>query len=97
MTAASSAVIELRDLPLNTDIGTYGPSDVVPDEHLLDLTLGIAVEQLLIDHDGMENVFDYTPPFLLVAQHTNRITSQQKGGCLCCELDCCGSRLGAGV
>ena len=61
MTAASSAVIELRDLPLNTAIGTYGPSDVVPDEHLLDLTLGIAVEQLLIDCDGMEHVFDYDP------------------------------------
>ncbi len=61
MKAASSGVIELRDLPLNTAIGTYGPGDMVPDEHLLDLTLGIAVDQLLIACDGMEHVFDYDP------------------------------------
>jgi dihydroneopterin aldolase len=61
MTAASTAVIELRDLPLDTDIGTYAPGEPVPDAHLLDLTLGIAVEQLLIESDGMEHVFDYDP------------------------------------
>jgi dihydroneopterin aldolase len=61
MTAASSAVIELRDLPLNTDIGTYGPGETVPDEHLLDLTLGIAVHQCFIAHDGMDHVFGYDP------------------------------------
>jgi dihydroneopterin aldolase len=61
MAASSSAVIELRDLPLVTDIGTYGSGEPVPDAHLLDLTLGIAVEQLLIESDGMEHVFDYDP------------------------------------
>ncbi|MBM3354442.1 MAG: dihydroneopterin aldolase, partial [Betaproteobacteria bacterium] len=44
----SAAVIELRDLQLKTDIGTYGPDDVKPDVHVLDLTLGIAVNQVLI-------------------------------------------------
>lgn len=55
----SSAVIELRDLVLKTDIGTYGPHDIQPDVHLLDLTLGIATHQVLITQDGMAHVFDY--------------------------------------
>ncbi len=61
MKQASSAVIELRDLQLNTDIGTYGPDDTRPDVHLLDLTLGISVNQVIISRDGMAYVFDYDP------------------------------------
>jgi dihydroneopterin aldolase len=56
-----SACVELRDLRLNTDIGTYGPNDVVPDAHTLDLTLWLAPALVLIDQDGMANVFDYDP------------------------------------
>ncbi|MEY4028550.1 MAG: hypothetical protein RLZZ329_2270, partial [Pseudomonadota bacterium] len=48
MKPTSSAVIELRDLHLKTDIGTYGANDTRPDVHLLDLTLGIAVNQVVI-------------------------------------------------
>lgn len=59
MTIASS--IELKDLILETDIGTYGPDDPVPDHHLLDLTLDIAPKQVLIPQDGMAYVFDYDP------------------------------------
>ena len=61
MKQMSSAVIELRDLQLKTDIGTYGPNDTKPNIHLLDLTLGIAVKQVVIAHDGMAHVFDYDP------------------------------------
>lgn len=61
MKQTSSAVIELRDLQLKTDIGTYGPDDTRPDVHLLDLTLGISVNQVLISQDGMAHVFDYDP------------------------------------
>lgn len=61
MKQMSSAVIELRDLQLKTDIGTYGPNDTKPNIHLLDLTLGIAVNQVVIAHDGMAHVFDYDP------------------------------------
>jgi len=61
MTRRSTAVIELRELHLITDIGTYGPNDARPDTHLLDLTLGISVEQVLIAQDGMMHVFDYDP------------------------------------
>jgi dihydroneopterin aldolase len=61
MKQGGSAVIELRDLQLQTDIGTYGPTDTRPDVHLLDLTLGISVNQVVISQDGMAHVFDYDP------------------------------------
>jgi hypothetical protein len=61
MKLTGTAVIELRDLQLKTDIGTYGPCDTKPDVHLLDLILGISVNQVIIDQDGMEHVFDYDP------------------------------------
>jgi dihydroneopterin aldolase len=56
-----SACVELRDLRLNTDIGTYGPHDVVPDAHVLDLTLWLSPALVLIAQDGMAHVFDYDP------------------------------------
>jgi dihydroneopterin aldolase len=55
------ACVELRDLRLNTDIGTYGQHDVVPDAHVLDLTLWLAPALVLIAQDGMAHVFDYDP------------------------------------
>ena len=61
MNQVSSAVIELRDLQLKTDIGTYGPNDTKPDAHLLDLTLGVALDQVVVTKDGMARVFDYDP------------------------------------
>jgi dihydroneopterin aldolase len=61
MTPMNSARIELRDLQLKTDIGTYGPHDTRPDVHILDLTLGIAPDQVVIAQDGMAHVFDYDP------------------------------------
>ena len=59
-----SGFIELRDLHLKTDIGTYGPLDTRPDVHILDLTLGISIDQVLIAQDGMAQVFDYDPLIL---------------------------------
>lgn len=61
MKPVNSAVIELRDLQLRTDIGTYGSLDTRPDIHLLDLTLGIGSHLVLIAKDAMANVFDYDP------------------------------------
>ena len=57
----SLAAIELRDLRLKTQIGTYGPGAVIPKEHILDLTLWIDAKLVLISEDIMENVFDYDP------------------------------------
>ena len=56
-----TSTIELRDMILPTDIGTYGPDNLVPHYHLLDLTLCIAPTKVLIPSDGMVHVFDYDP------------------------------------
>ena len=55
------STIELRDLVLAVQIGTYGSGDVVPECHLLDLTLMVATNLILIDEDEMTRVFDYDP------------------------------------
>jgi dihydroneopterin aldolase len=59
------ATIELTGLVLPLDLGTYGPDDVVPDAHYLDMTLQIAPSLVLVAGDSMDGVFDYDP---LVAQ-----------------------------
>lgn len=56
-----TATIELRDLVIAAAIGEYGPEDTVPDVHLLDMTLTIGADLVLIDADTMANVFDYDP------------------------------------
>lgn len=61
----SQARIELRDLHLPVSIGTYGPGDVVPDAHVLDLDLIISTDLVQVTSDDMANVFDYDP---LIAQ-----------------------------
>ena len=55
----TNACIELRELELSTEIGTYGPGDIVPKKHLLDLTLWIDSKLVLISKDLMASVFDY--------------------------------------
>jgi dihydroneopterin aldolase len=55
------STVELRDLQLETRIGTYSVGDVVPDQHVLDLTLSIDPRLVLIAEDGMQHVFDYDP------------------------------------
>ena len=57
----TTASIELKALKLQTQIGTYSPGAIIPKEHLLDLTLWIDPQLVLISHDVMENVFDYDP------------------------------------
>ena len=57
----STACIELKDLRLNTQIGTYAPGSTIPDEHLLNLTLWINPELILISEDLMDRVFNYDP------------------------------------
>ncbi len=56
-----TSTIELRDMILPTDIGTYGPDNPMPDHHLLDLILSIAPTKVLIPSDGMVHIFDYDP------------------------------------
>ena len=59
------AKIELRDLHIPASIGTYGPDDVVPDAHVLDLDLTISPDLVTVPSDDMAHVFDYDP---LIAQ-----------------------------
>ncbi len=68
------ARIELRDLRLPASIGTYGPSDVVPDAHVLDLTLIISPDLVQVGSDDMACVFDYDP---LIAQIAEIARSQK--------------------
>lgn len=56
-----TASIELKDLSLKTQIGTYKDDDIIPNEHLLDLTLWIDSNLVLIAEDNMRHVFDYDP------------------------------------
>ena len=67
----TNACIELKDLKLQTQIGTYGPGAIVPKQHLLDLTLWIDSKLVLISEDVMENVFDYDP----LVMEINRLAS----------------------
>lgn len=57
----STACIELKDLRLDTQIGTYAPGATIPDQHLLNLTLWISPKLILISEDRMDRVFDYDP------------------------------------
>lgn len=57
----STACVELKDLRLNIQIGTYAPGATVPDQHLLNLTLWISTKLILISEDLMAKVFDYDP------------------------------------
>ena len=57
----TNACIELKDLKLQIQIGTYGPGAIIPKQHLLDLTLWIESTLVLISKDAMKNVFDYDP------------------------------------
>ena len=54
-------MIELCDLELDVDLGTYANDDAVPDRHVLNLTLSIDPSLVLIAEDEMERVFDYGP------------------------------------
>lgn len=65
MTMLRQATIELRDLHLPASIGSYGPDDVVPDAHILDLDLIISPDLVEVASDEMGSVFDYDP---LIAQ-----------------------------
>lgn len=61
-----ASTIELSDLEITTNIGTYGPEDVVPEAHILDLTLKIDPSLVLIEADGMAHVFDYDPLIMTI-------------------------------
>ena len=56
-----NSTVELTELELDCEIGTYSLNDIVPSAHMLDLKLSINPELVFIETDGMVNVFDYDP------------------------------------
>jgi dihydroneopterin aldolase len=55
------STIELLDLELDVDIGTYKDDEFAPEKHILDLTLTIEASLVIIERDKMDDVFDYDP------------------------------------
>ncbi|MEO1489174.1 MAG: dihydroneopterin aldolase [Pseudomonadota bacterium] len=55
------STVVLEGLELTLDLGTYGPDDVKPDAHLLDMVLTISPSLVLVPGDGMAHIFDYDP------------------------------------
>ena len=55
------STIELKQLAISPSLWTYSSGDIVPDCHLLDLTLTIHPTLVMINLDGMSKVFDYAP------------------------------------
>ena len=55
------STVELKNLELRPSLGTYGPADLVPDVHLLDLKLAIDPKLVFINADCMDSVLDYDP------------------------------------
>ena len=68
------AKIELRELQIAAAIGTYVKGDIVPDAHILDLTLTISPDLVQISADEMALVFDYDPLIIRI----NQIALSQK-------------------
>ena len=65
--------IELKDLELTANIGTYQAGEVVPSAHVLDLCLTINPRYVFIEEDLMERVFDYDP---LIAKITKTASNE---------------------
>ena len=55
------STIELLDFELDVVIGTHKDDEIVPDKHILDLTLTIEASLVIIERDKMDDVFDYDP------------------------------------
>lgn len=51
--------VELSDVPVKAQIGTFASGEQDPYEHQLDLTLVVDPALVLVEQDGMQHVFDY--------------------------------------
>ncbi len=62
------STIELKQLAISTSLWTYHSGDVVPDRHPLSLTLTCDPTLVMINSDGMSNIFDYHALILEIDQ-----------------------------
>ena len=65
------STIELRDLEIVARIGHYSEGSHAPVQHLLDITLWIDSSFVMIETDGMAQVFDYAPLVIEVERLAN--------------------------
>ena len=68
----------LSRLKLSANIGTYGSTDIRPAVHILNLTLGISIDQVLIAQDGMARVFDDDPLILKLTASQRSVTMKRR-------------------
>ena len=74
------STIELFDFELDVVLGTYKADEIVPDKHILDLTLSIEPSLVIIEKDKMDDVFDYDPLIKAIgslARETNYDTQER--------------------
>lgn len=83
------ACIELKDLRLPTQIGTYGSGAILPKEHLLDLTLWVDAKLVLISEDLMENVFDYDPLVIEIDKLASNCHYETQERLMTCIVEAC--------
>ena len=67
------STIELKQLVIDCSLGDYGPKEVKPSAHILDLILTINPKLVFIDTDIMDRVFNYDP---LIAE-IDRLSKEQ--------------------
>ena len=85
----TQSFIELKDLQISTQIGTYGPDDEVPNAHLLDLKLTISQCLVMTPRDGMAHVFDYDPLILKVDALARAHHYETQERLITCIVDIC--------
>ena len=85
----SVSYVELKDLQLAVRIGTYGPDDIVPDAHLLDLTLTIAPHLVMVPRDEMALVFDYDPLIRLIDRLARACHYETQERLVTCIVEAC--------
>ena len=67
------STIELTGVPIKAQIGIFTVDEPDLYEHMLDLTLEISPRLVLIQSDGMAQVFDYDP----LLEHIHRVSQDR--------------------
>ena len=72
-------------------IGSYGPDDVVPDAHILDLTLTISSHLVMVPRDEMALVFDYAPLIRRIDTRARAHHYETQERLMTCIVEACAS------
>lgn len=83
------STLEFENIPLQTQIGTFGEGQEDPYVHTLDLMVVIDTSLVLIDEDDMQRVFDYDPLLEQIHQLAQERHYQTQEMLLTRILACC--------